>query len=141
MSNQNLHSGGAQHQGGIRPIPGKWEHPLVASTAQLPTYQNDTGGKAEGEPPHGVKLPKVRRIEVSKEFWLPTWVRDLVDRNVTPDAMVREALERISEQHSERRLLEAQAVINELGRSAEHTKVLRSVLTKEIIKSFLSSRR
>jgi hypothetical protein len=55
--------------------------------------------------------------------------------------MVREALKRVSGQHSEKRLLEAQAVINELSRSPEHTKVLRSLLTKETIKSFLSSRR
>ena|SRR6516165_2392820 len=140
MSNQDLEYWGLQHQGGIRPIPGKWEHPVVGSTALPPTYQNDTGGKAGGEPPHGVRLPKVRRIEVSKEFWLPAWARGLVDRNATPEAMVREALKRVSDQHSEKRLLEAQAVINELGRSAEHTKVLRSVLTKETIKSFLSAR-
>jgi hypothetical protein len=83
MSDQNLESVGLQHQGGIRPILGKWEHPVVGSTAQPPTYQNDTGGKVGGQPPHGVKLPKVRRIEVSKEFWLPAWARELVDRNVT----------------------------------------------------------
>lgn len=141
MSSENLESRELQHRGGIRPIPGKWEHPVVGVTAQTPTYQNDTGGKAGGQPPHGVTVPKVRRIKVSKEFWLPAWARDLVDRNVTPEAMVREALKRVSEKHSEKRLLEAQAVINELGRSAEHTKVLRSVLTSHAIKSFLTSRR
>jgi hypothetical protein len=141
MSDPNFESTGLQHQGGIRPIPVKWEYPVVGSTARSPIYQNDTGGKAGGESPHGVKLPKLRRIEASKEFWLPSWARDLVERNATPEAMVREALKRVSNQHSEKRLLEAQAVINELGRSAEHTKVLRSVLTKETIKSFLSARR
>jgi hypothetical protein len=82
-----------RHQGGVRATPGsfpvKWDRTVTGSPARPPTYRNDTGGNPTEKPPHEVKLPSVRRIEVSKDFWLPQWAREIVDRKGTVEEMVR----------------------------------------------------
>jgi hypothetical protein len=123
-----------KHQGGLGAIPGKWERPLAGGVPPLPTYPNDVGGAAN-EPPVGVAIPKVRNVEASSQFWLPDWAREVVDRNDTPEELVRIATARVLDQPTEGRFLEALAIINELGRSVQHSGFsgfLRTVLSNGI---------
>lgn len=124
----------SEHQGGVTVTAGKMEQ--QAGAAALPAYQNIMGAKAESQPQE-VKPPKVRRNEAPQGLCLHKWVRTIIDRNGAAEELVNEAIKRVSEHHTEERLLEAQAVINELGRTGKHTKMLQSVLTADTIQSFL----
>jgi hypothetical protein len=123
------------HQGGIR----DGAQPITVRAAP-PVYQNKRGGEASAAPPE-VTVPRMRRVEAPDDFWLPQWAREIVDRNGSVEEMVREALNRLSHRHSEESLLEAQTIINELGRSGEHTELMRSILTVDTIRPLLRARR
>jgi hypothetical protein len=118
------------HQGGI--LNGKLTRPV----ATLPTYLNTIGGKSEYIPP-GVTVPNVRRLEAPDEICLRKWIREIIERNDGPEVMLTTAMKRVTEHHSEERLLEAQAVLNELGRTGEHAALLTKHVGPEHIKSLL----
>jgi hypothetical protein len=129
------------HQGGVMGEAGTQERRVAASIAAPPAQRSDTGGKGDNEPPAELMLPHARQITAPEEPFPQKWMRAIIGRNGSPEEMVHEALNRVSQRHSEERLLEARAVINELGRSTDHTKMLRSVLTADRIKSFLQKKR
>jgi hypothetical protein len=126
----------SEHQGGVTVTAGQKEQQVPGAADALPAYQNIMGAKADGQPQE-VKPPKVRRNEAPQGLCLHKWVRTIIDRNGAAEELVSEAIKRVSEHHTEERLLEAQAVINELGRTGKHTRMLQSVLTADTIQSFL----
>jgi hypothetical protein len=118
------------HQGGLL------KSASARALAPLPIHRNDTGTKRE-EMPAGVKMPNVRHAISSNEVCQRKWVREIIDRKGSVEEMLTTAIQRVADHHTEERLLEAQAIINELGRTGEHSALLQRHLGPEQIRRLL----
>jgi hypothetical protein len=118
------------HQGGL----------LTSSSARaiapLPVHRSDTGAKRE-EMPAGVRTPNIRHAISSTEICRPKWVREIIDRNGSVEEMITTAIKRVADDHTEKHLLEAQAIINELARTGEHNALLHKHLGAKQIRPML----
>lgn len=118
------------HQGGLlKSTSGR-------ASASVPPYRNETGGKRE-ETPANVTLPNVRHAISPNEVCQRKWVREIVDRKGSVEEMLVTAIQRVTDHHSEARLLEAQAIINELARTGEHKALLHKHASAEQIRRLL----
>jgi hypothetical protein len=87
------------------------------------------GGAAEGQPA-AVREPVIRTNVAAGDFWLPSWVRGHVDKNTPVREVVAEVLERAAASPDEAPLVEAQHILNELGRSRDNAPVIRAALDR-----------
>ena len=84
------------------------------------------------------KATEVRRHYSDKVTWLPDWVRTFIASDPSPAARIQEILRRVKDSPTEVVLLEAQALLNELGRDAETAKLVKQAVTKEFIHQITS---
>jgi hypothetical protein len=87
------------------------------------------GGAADGQPA-AVREPVIRTNVAAGDFWLPSWVRGHVDKNTPVREVVAEVLERAAASPDEATLVEAQHILNELGRSRDNAPVIRAALDR-----------
>lgn len=120
----------AGHQGGLLTSPS------ARARAPLPVRPNDTGAKGE-KIPDGIKVPNTRHALSPNEVCRRMWVRKIIERNGSAEEMLTTAIQRVVDQHTEERLLEAQAIINELARTGEHGVLLQKHLGAEQIRRLL----
>ncbi|BBY65529.1 hypothetical protein [Mycolicibacterium helvum] len=111
--------GTVSYQGGL--LQSTSARPL----ASPPDHPSDAGGRPEEKPPD-VETPTVRHALSPNEVCQRQWAREIVDRNGSVEEMVSVAIQRVTERHTENRLLEAQAIINELARTGEHSTMLHT---------------
>lgn len=83
----------------------------------------------------------VRHYTVDPTYWLPDWVRQHIDQGGTPDELVGKMIERVRQNPHTDMLLEAQAIFNELGRSAEGTAAVRSQVSSDVLRQIATSGR
>ncbi len=100
---------------------------VARALAPEPVHRSDTGAKRE-EAPAGVKIPNMRLALSPNEVCERKWVRDITERSGSPEELLTTALQRVTDHHAERPLLEAQAIINELARTGEHSVLLHKHL-------------
>jgi hypothetical protein len=112
------------HQGGLL------KSASARARAPLPIHRSDTGAKRE-EMPAGVKIPNMRNALSPNEVCRRKWVREITERNGSVEEMLTAAIQRVADHHTEERLLEAQAIINELARTGEHSALLHKHLNAE----------
>jgi hypothetical protein len=124
------------HQGGVNAASGEHERPAPASGASLPIRQNDTGG-ANRSQPREAKPPKLHHGLAPQGLYLHKWVREIIERDGTPEQLIHEAIRRVAEHPTEERILDAQGILNELGRTGEHADLLNSLMVTGIISSLL----
>jgi len=120
----------AGHQGGLLKTTS------ARPRAPLPVHGNDIGVK-RGEMPAGVRIPNMRHAISPNEVCQRKWVREIIERNGSAEEMLTTAIQRVADQHTEERILEAQAIVNELARSGEHSALLQKHLGAEQIRSLL----
>jgi len=89
----------------------------------------------------GTQASAVRQYTVDPMYWLPDWVRQHVDRGGTPAELVQAVLERVRKNPHADMLLEAQAIFNELGRSAEGTATIRQHVSSDLLRQIATSGR
>ena len=116
--------------------------PFGAAGAQLlPLTLEVATGQAAAAPPAAMtsfasaQAARVRHYQVDPNFWLPQWVRDHIDAKGQPDELIQKVIDRVKANPNANSLLEAQTVLNELGRSAEGTAVVRNSVTKAVVRS------
>jgi hypothetical protein len=112
------------HQGGML------KSSSARALAPSPTRRNDTGAKREGSPA-GVKTPNVRRVLTPSEVSRRKWVLEITERKGTVEDLLTAAIQRVVDHQTEEGLLEAQAIINELARTGQHSAVLHKLLVAE----------
>jgi hypothetical protein len=83
----------------------------------------------------------VRHYTVDPTYWLPDWVRQHVDQGGTVDELVQKVIERVRQNPHADMLLEAQAIFNELGRSAEGTAAVRQQVSSDVVRKIATSGR
>lgn len=105
-----------------RHLPNRLE--LGAGSAELP---------AEVKTFASQQAAAVRNYSVDPKFWLPDWVRQHIDQGGKPDGLIQKVIDRVRQNPHEATLLEAQAIFNELGRSAEGTALVRQQVSKEVV--------
>lgn len=115
--------------------------PFSAAGAQLLplALELGTGKPAAAAPPEvstfaNAQAAKVRHYQVDPNFWLPQWVRDHIDAKGSPDDLIQKVMDRVKATPNAQSLLEAQTVLNELGRSSEGTAAIRNAVTKPVIR-------
>ena len=118
------------HQGGLL----RSARPLAAPLSSV--RSNDTGARRE-EMPAGVKRPNMRQALSPNEVCERKWVREIIERNGSVDELLTAAIKRIADHQSEEGLLEAQAIINELARTGEHSALLHRHAGAEQIRRLL----
>jgi hypothetical protein len=118
------------HQGGLL------KSASARALAPVPVHRNDTGAKRE-EMPAGVKIPNMRHVISPNEVCHRKWVREIIDRKGSVEEMLTTAIQRVVDDHTEERLLEAQAIINELARTGEHSALLHKQVGAEQIRRLL----
>jgi hypothetical protein len=96
------------------------------------------GANKVAHPQYGLHPVNPRQFNPPSTF--PAWAQSLTENKATPEQLVRAALDRVSKDHSEQTVVEAQAVINELARSADHAKVATSVLTPDAVKALVAKK-
>ncbi len=112
----------------------------TAGTQLLPLKLELATGQPAAAPPDAMtsfakaQAARVRQYEVDPEFWLPQWVRDHIDAKGHPDQLIQKVIDRVKANPGAKTLLEAQAVLNELGRSPEGTAAVKSAVTKDVIR-------
>jgi hypothetical protein len=118
------------HQGGLL------QSASARALASPPDRPSDTGGRPEEIPPD-LEAPTVRHALSPNEVCQRQWAREIVDRNGSVEEMLSVAIQRVSERHTENRLLEAQAIINELARTGEHSALLHTHASTDKIRLLL----
>jgi hypothetical protein len=118
------------HQGGLL------KSASARALAPLPVHRNDTGAKRE-QMPAGVQIPNMRHAIPPNEVCQRKWVREIIDRKGSVEEMLTTAVRRVADNHTEERLLEAQAIINELARTGEHSALLHKHVGAEQIRLLL----
>jgi hypothetical protein len=113
-----------------RHLPNPLEH--GAGIAEQPAEVAAFAGKQAGG---------VRHYTVDPTYWLPDWVRQHIDQGGTPDELVQKVLERVRQNPHTDMLLEAQAIFNELGRSAEGTAAIRQRVSRDVVRHITASGR
>ncbi|TCK75045.1 hypothetical protein [Acidipila rosea] len=115
--------------------------PFAAAGEQLlPLKAELAAGHSAKTPPAAMtaftrtQAARVRHYQVDPNFWLPAWVREHIDAKGKPDELIQKVIDRVKASPSARSLQEAQAVLNELGRSAEGTAAVRKALTKDVLR-------
>jgi len=76
----------------------------------------------------------LRQPEVGIDLVVPQWVRDHIDAKGSPDDLIQKVMDRVKATPNAQSLLEAQTVLNELGRSSEGTAAIRNAVTKPVIR-------
>jgi hypothetical protein len=90
------------------------------------------GAKNPAPRPAEIRLPKMRRLGMPGDWWLPSWVRKLVKSNASVDDLIAETLRRVLASPNETTILEAQAIVNELSRSPQNAPVVHKAFEKAI---------
>lgn len=96
------------------------------------SHRLGTGFKNPAPRPAEIRLPRIRRLRMPGDWWLPRWVRKLVDANASVDDLIAEALKRVLASPNETTISEAQAIVNELSRSPQNASVVRKAFEKAI---------
>jgi hypothetical protein len=118
------------HQGGL--LKGASSR----ARASLPVYRNDTGAKRD-KMPTDLKTPNMRYAISPNEVCEREWVREIIARKGSVEEMLITAIQRVADGQTAERLLEAQAIINELARTGEHSALLHKHLGVEQIRRLL----
>lgn len=84
------------------------------------------------------QMGQVRRMADNQVRWLPAWVREQIEKDPSPESRIRAILARVKENPGERSLLEAQSLLNELGRDAATAKLVHAVINKTLINNIHS---
>jgi hypothetical protein len=120
----SLSAGGfVERSGDVRSI-GRVGRPLAS--AQLVGSRRGAGDDCPSEVMLAAVAPSLR----AEKEWLPEWVRDHVARDSPPEAVLRDALRRVLGTPDRSTLLEAELLLRELGRNAEHAELIRSVVAE-----------
>jgi hypothetical protein len=92
------------------------------------SFESRGGGANRATRPPQIATPKVRRNKLASGWWLPGWVRQLVDSNASVDDLIAEAVRRVVASPHEATLMEIQAVFNELSRDPTHATGVRAAV-------------
>jgi hypothetical protein len=82
---------------------------------------------------------QVRRLSDNPTRWLPAWVREHIEKDPSPESRIEAIVGRLKKDPGEASLLEAQALLNELGRDPETAKLVHAAINKKLIHLLRSS--
>ncbi len=123
------------HEGGFGSVPRARDtnSPAVAERDVVaPPRPGVTGGSKRKQPTNVPHQAKVRRSDPGRNFSLPQWAVELLERNAPVEEVIAAAVAQVRERPGEHALFEAQIVLNELGRSPKHTKAVHTMVTSEL---------
>jgi len=119
------------HDGGFGSARDTTAPAIVERDEAAPPRPGATGGSKRKQPANVPHQAKVRRSHPGRNFSLPQWAVELLERNAPVEEVIAAAVAQVRERPGEHALFEAQVVINELGRSPKHTKVVHTMVTSE----------
>lgn len=103
----------------------------------LADYRNDAGTATEKPATVSrfmqVELSRQRKARGQTEDWLPDWAREIVNRQGSPEELMRVTFDKMVREPSQKTFQEAEIVINELGRSPEGSALFKRYLTPEYL--------
>jgi hypothetical protein len=114
---------------------------LAHGSQRLPDGLVTHGGSLHEELPEDVKTFAAHQIAalphkvdgISDDFWLPTWVREHVDQNLSLEHLVEKIIHHVRANPHHEKLTEAQILLNEIGRSDEGTKIINRHVTHDLV--------
>ena len=118
------HSGGfvKDHAGAL---PGR----LLESQAGTSAREVGRRGGAGSDQPKHVKRASIPpSYSAQGDDWLPSWVREHVERNSPAKDVIADALRRVSTTPDRQTLLEAELLLNELGRLPDNASLVRETV-------------
>jgi len=83
------------------------------------------------------QIAMVHNYKVKADFWLPSWVREHINRGSSKEELVREIIDRVRKDPHQNNLEQAQWILNELGRSAENVPTIRKFITRDFLKEII----
>jgi len=87
------------------------------------------------------QVAQVRALKPKEDFWLPHWVREHVNKNSSPETVIKEVAERLKANPNEETLLESQTILNELSREPKFAQLIRQTINRDFIKQIVSHRK
>jgi hypothetical protein len=78
--------------------------------------------------------------QIDPKFWLPQWVRDFAEKKKSPESLVKEVIAKVEKEPHLTNLLEAQMILNELGRDPANTDAIRRNLTRKFLTTITQGR-
>lgn len=79
------------------------------------------------------QLERKRKTRPNTGDWLPGWAREAIEQKASPEELVRLTADRLLRSPSEEAFLDAEVVINEMGRDEKGTALLKQYLGQEFM--------
>ena len=118
------HSGGfVKDQAGV--LPGR---PLEGQAGTAAQAVGSRGGAGSHQPKHVKRASLPPSYTAEGDDWLPRWIREHVERNSPAKDVIEDALRRVSTSPDRETLLEAELLLNELGRLPDNASLVRETV-------------